>query len=122
MVAANLAGDLGERFNLGAGPIAVAVGFEHRRESADQTVDPLSPLITDTTGLRGAPASQQGRPGAFNFFNPLPLAGRYRVTEGYAEIGVPVLRDRPLARALDVNGAVRRTHYSQSGGVTAWRS
>lgn len=121
VVAANLAGDLGERFNLGAGPIAVAVGFEHRRESADQTVDPLSPLITDTSGLRGAPASQQGRPGAFNFFNPLPLAGRYRVTEGYAEVGVPVLRDRPLARALDVSGAVRRTHYSQSGGVTAWK-
>ena len=121
VAAVNVNGDLGDRLQLGAGPIAVAAGLEYRKESADQTVDPLSPLTTDFTGVRGFPPSQQGRPGAFNFFNPLPLAGSYDIKEGYLEAGLPVLRDAPFARNLDINGAVRRAEYSQSGGVTTWK-
>jgi outer membrane receptor protein involved in Fe transport len=121
VAAAALTGKLPSGLSLGAGPVAVAGGVEWRRESADQTVDALSPLTTDVTGIRGAPASQQGRPGSFNFFNPLPLAGAYEVAEVFAEAGLPVLRDRPFARALDLNGGVRLTRYSQSGAVTAWK-
>lgn len=121
VAAATLTGKLPERFSLGAGPIALAGGVEWRRETADQTVDPLSPLATDVTGIRGAPASQQGRPGSFNFFNPLPLSGGYEVAEAFAEAGLPLLRDRPFARALDLNGALRLARYSQSGVVTTWK-
>ena len=121
VVAATLTGKLPSGLSVGAGPIAVAGGLEWRRETADQTVDPLSPFATDVTGIRGAPASQQGRPGAFNFFNPLPLSGAYEVAEAFAEAGAPVLRDRPFALALNLNGGVRLTRYSQSGTVTSWK-
>jgi outer membrane receptor protein involved in Fe transport len=121
VAAATLTGALPSNLTLGAGPIALAGGVEWRRETADQTVDPLSPITTDLTGVRGAPASQQGRPGSFNFFNPLPLVGAYEVAEAFAEAGLPVLRDKPFARALDLNGAVRFTRYSQSGEVTSWK-
>lgn len=121
VAALNISGDLGEKLNFGAGPIEVAFGGEYRHESADQTVDPLSPLVTDVTGIRGAPASQQGRPGSFNFFNPLPLAGSYNVKEAYGEVGVPLLKDRAFAKELSLSLAARYTDYSQSGGVTTWK-
>lgn len=121
VAALNLSGNLGETLNFGAGPIEVAFGGEYRKETADQTVDPLSPLVTDVTGIRGAPASQQGRPGSFNFFNPLPLAGSYEVKEAYGEVGAPLLKDRPFIKELSLSLAARYADYSQSGGVTTWK-
>ena len=44
------------------------------------------------------------------------------MTEGYVETVVPLLSDAPLARNLDVNGAVRVTDYSSSGEVTTWKA
>ena len=121
VVAFNISGDLGEHLRLAAGPIGVATGLEYRHESADQTVDALSPQITDFTGVRGAPGSRQGRQGSFNFFNPLPLAGHYDIKEAYAELGVPVLNNRPFFHALNLDAAARYADYSQSGGVTTWK-
>ena len=122
VLAFNLNGNLGERWRLGAGPVAVATGLEYRKERADQAVDPLSPLVTSFTGVRGGPPVQQGRPGSFNFFNPLPFAGSYDIKEGYLELGVPILNQRPLFRALDFDAAARRSVYTQSGGVTTWKA
>lgn len=120
-IAFNVRGDLGESFSLGAGPISIAAGAEYRKDIARQTTDPLSPLTTTTAGLRGAPASQNNRPGTFNFHNPSPLSGSINVKEAYLEIGVPVLADLPFAKRLDLNGAVRYADYSTSGGVTTWK-
>lgn len=119
--ALNFRGNFGDRFSFGAGPISLAFGFEYRHESASQTVDPLSPTAVDFTGIRGGPASLQGRQGAYQFFNPLPLSGSYDVKEGYAELAVPILKDLPFAKALDIDVAARHTIYSQSGGVTTWK-
>ncbi len=121
VAAVNFSGNLGETLNFGAGPIAVAFGGEYRKEKADQTVDALSPLVTDVTGIKGAPASQQGRPGSFNFFNPLPLSGDFDVKEAYGELGVPLLKDKPFVKALNMSLASRYADYSQSGGVTTWK-
>jgi len=117
----NIAGDLGDTFSLGAGPISVAAGAEYRKEKANQTTDAISRAITSTTGLRGAPASQNNRPGGFNLYNPLPFNGSYNIKEAYLEVGLPVLKDSPLGKALNVNGAVRYEDYSASGGVTTWK-
>lgn len=121
VTSANLTGDLGERFSLGAGPITTSLGVEFRRESAAQTTDPISQMTTSTAGLRGAPAAQDGRAGGFAFFNPLPFAGHYDVAEANAELGVPVLRDTAIARSLDVDFAGRLSDYSRSGTVFSWR-
>ncbi|MCW2406875.1 outer membrane receptor protein involved in Fe transport [Sphingobium sp. B1D7B] len=117
----NLNGDLGDNLQFGAGPISIAVGAEHRRESARQVADAVSQQILDFTGVRGAPTSLQGRIGVYQSNNPQPLAGRYNVTDLYAEVGAPILRDRPFFNALDLHGAVRRTNYSQSGVVMTWK-
>lgn len=117
----NLSGDFGDKLQLGAGPISMATGLEYRKESADQTVDPVSASVTEFTGVRGFPASQQNRPGGYQFFNPLPLAGEFDVKEAYVELGVPVLRDLPFAESVDVSAAARRADYSNSGAVTTWK-
>lgn len=41
--------------------------------------------------------------------------------EGYAEIVVPLARDVPFLHSLELNGAIRYTDYSSSGGVTTWK-
>jgi outer membrane receptor protein involved in Fe transport len=114
-------GDLGPKLNLGAGPVSVALGVESRREGIVQTSDPLSQATTTFPGVRGFPASRNNQQGSFNFFNPLPLSGSYTVTEGFAEFGVPILRDRLLAKALNTDLAVRQTQYSLQGGATTWK-
>ncbi len=94
----------GEPFESWAGPVSVAAGIEYRKDSMDQVGDPVSAV--------GGP---------FIFGNPQSFAGSNSVKEGFAEIGVPLARDMPLLKALDVNGAIRRTDYKISGPVTTWK-
>jgi iron complex outermembrane receptor protein len=117
----NLSGDLDERFSFGAGPISVAMGAEYRKESVEQTTDPLSPLVTSTAGLRGAPAAKNNFPGTFNFFNPTALAGSYDIKEAYVETSVPILKDLSFAKSLTIDAAARHAKYSTSGGATTWK-
>lgn len=120
---ANISGDLGEKLQLGAGPISLALGVEYRKEEADQTTDLVSQQVVTLTGLRTgvAPTSINNRLGPFQFYNPQPYKGSYDIREGYVEVGVPVLRDRAFAQLLDISLAGRYADYSQSGGVTTWK-
>lgn len=118
---ANLRGDLGEKFNLGAGPISVASGIAFHHDSADRHVDSLSAITTSCTGLRGCPATLNGRYGGYQYYNPGPLYGWTSATEGYAEIGIPLLKDLPLVRSLDADLAGRMTDYSISGYQDTWK-
>lgn len=94
----------GEPFSTWAGPVALALGGEYRRESISGEVDALS------------------RIGGFSGGNFLPLDGKYNVKEAFAEVSIPLAKDAPFARALDINGAVRATDYSTSGYVTTWKA
>jgi outer membrane receptor protein involved in Fe transport len=94
----------GEPFSNWAGPVSVGAGLERRKETLETTVDPLS---QSNGWLAGAGASLQ--------------KASVTVKEAYAETIVPLLKDMPFARTLDVNGAVRRTDYSSSGMVTTWK-
>ena len=123
VLVANVSGDLGDTLQLGAGPISVATGVEYRKEEANQTTDKQSQEVVSLAGLRTgvAPTSINNRLGPFQFYNPQPYAGSYNIKEAYVEVGVPVLKDRAFAKALDVSLAARRADYSQSGGVTTWK-
>ena len=46
-----------------------------------------------------------------------PTEGAYSVNEAFFEFDAPVLRDKPLARALDVNMATRWSDYSLFGST-----
>ncbi|MBO9580824.1 MAG: TonB-dependent receptor [Sphingobium sp.] len=94
----------GEPFSTWAGPVSVAVGGEYRRETANVTSDALS--------LQNA----------YKIGNQQPWSGRYTIKEGYLETVVPLAKDMPLLRNLEVNAAVRRTDYSTSGAVTTWKA
>lgn len=98
VIAANLSGEL---FQGWAGPIQTSFGIEHRRETLDRTVN--------------APNANS----EFLIVNAQPLHGKYDVTEGYAEVAVPILAG---AQKLDFNGAVRLTNYSTVGNVVTWKA
>jgi iron complex outermembrane recepter protein len=93
----------GEPLSTWAGPVSVAFGVEHRKESA----------WGDST-----PADQ-----AIDFFvgNYQATEGSYTVSEGFMETVVPLAKDMSWAKSLDFNGAVRETDYSTSGAVTTWK-
>jgi outer membrane receptor protein involved in Fe transport len=94
----------GEPFSNWAGPLSLALGVEHREERVDgfASLDDLNN----------------------NFFvgNFLPNHGSYTVTEGFVETVIPLAKNVPWARALDLNAAIRATGYSISGYVTTWKA
>ena len=93
----------GSPFRSWAGPASAAVGFEYREESIVVDSDPIS----------------QAR--GWRQINTQTLEGEYNVKEAFVELGVPLLENARYAYLLDVDGAVRHTNYSTSGGVTTWK-
>lgn len=101
LAGANLSGNLFEGW---AGPIGFAIGAEYRKEFSKAINDPL----TETGG---------------NLGNALPsVRGHFDVTEGYAELAVPLLADQPFADQLELRGAVRVSDYSTVGTVWSWNA
>jgi len=98
VAAANLNGELFGGW--GAGPVRGAIGGEYRRDR----VSDLHDLATT------APYYYQ----MFANFGD-PYNGETKVVEGFAELNVPVLRDAPLVKALEIDGAIRRTRNKTEG-------
>ncbi|WCM25864.1 TonB-dependent receptor [Sphingomonas sp. QA11] len=121
-VSANLNGDFGEGLGLGAGPISFAVGAAFRRDDIERVVSPLADVFTSCTGLRaGGCDAYNNVYGGYQTYNPSPLKGRIDVTEGYAELGIPILKNLPFAKSIDLALAGRATHYSTSGMTYTWK-
>lgn len=93
----------GEPFSTWAGPLSLAFGVEHRRES----VDGAASVIDEADGYFAG--------------NYHATRGKYDVTEGFLETVVPLAKGAAFADALDLNGAVRWTDYSTSGEVVTWK-
>ncbi|CAN5429466.1 TonB-dependent receptor [soil metagenome] len=96
---ANLSGDL---FDLPAGPVGVAIGYEHRDQYASYDPDPVI-----VAGL-GADVPTQ------------PSRGGFNVDEIYGEMRVPILKDIPFFNRLEADGAVRHSNYSTFGSNTVF--
>lgn len=98
-------GDTENQFSLPAGPIGFAVGFEYRSE--EFAFNPSQDLATgNLTGFNASP----------------PVAGRFDVYEGYAEVLVPLLKDLPFIKALDLELAGRTSDYTgQSKAVQTYK-
>ena len=95
LFSANLSGDL---FELPAGPLAFAAGFEHRRLAGEYRPDALTVA------------------GEYNGVPSLPTSGEYDVDEYFVEFNVPVY-DAGGSR-LDASVAGRYSDYSTFGGET----
>ena len=106
----NITGDL---FELPAGPLSVAAGYEYRKNKATDRPDVyansapvlLSSLYTTTTA--------QTR---------VPTVGEYSLHEGYVELAIPVFADMLLAHRLDVSLAARYSSYDTVGDATTFKA
>ncbi|MEJ0008834.1 MAG: TonB-dependent receptor [Steroidobacteraceae bacterium] len=113
----------GAPFSTWAAPVTIAFGAGYRRESAAQTSDSISSGIkTFTGGYLGFPAALNGVFGGFEPRQRAAVSGSYNVSEIFGETLIPLAEDRPWAKSLDVNLAVRGTHYSTSGSVASWKA
>jgi iron complex outermembrane receptor protein len=94
---ANVTGDIAD---LPAGAVGVALGYEHRFQSANFHPDPIT-----AAGLSAdIPAK--------------PAHGHYNTDEVYGEVRIPILKEQPFAYSLDLTGAIRHSNYSISNGNT----
>lgn len=94
----------GSPFRTWAGDVKVAVGGEWRRDTAVGDADAntiANAYISPTQSV-------------------LPFT-RTKVAEGYLEASVPLLRDSSFGEVLDIDGAVRQTHYDPFGNATTWK-
>ncbi|GEM_PF-346732 len=101
---ANIAGDL---FALPYGDLSIALGAEHRMENLDTIDDPRAAT---------------GEVAYFGLMGPTPgITAERKVSEIFGEVVVPVLRDLPFARRLEVEGAYRFSDYSGYGESSTWK-
>lgn len=96
---ANLSGDL---FDLPAGPVGIAVGYEHRYQYGSYLPDPVI-----VAGL-GADIPSQ------------PASGHYDTNEVYGELRVPVVKEVPFLYSVELDGAVRYADYSTGFNSTTY--
>lgn len=99
IVSASIAGDL---FDLPAGPLSTAIGFEWREDKFDFVPDD----VVRNDGAREIP----------------PNSGAYDVSEVFAEFRAPLLSDLPGIQQIAFEGAVRLSDYSTVGNATTWRA
>jgi iron complex outermembrane receptor protein len=97
----NYSGNIsGEIFDLPAGPVGLAVGYEYRQEEGFDDPDALI-AAGNTTGNARSPTS-----------------GSYSLNEFYAEFALPILKDAPLAEDLELQVAFRSSEYDTFGSTT----
>jgi len=94
---ANASGNL---FQLPAGSLDAAIGFEHRDQSGFYTPDSVV-TAGDSNGVPSGPTS-----------------GSYDVDEFYIELNAPILADMSFAKHLDLSVASRYSDYSNFGSTT----
>jgi len=92
----------GEIFDLPAGPVSLAVGYERRKEDGYNRPD----AVIASGNANGTGVTYDA------------TEGGYSVDEVFAELNLPLLEGKPFARQLDVSLASRYSDYSEFGGTT----
>ena len=106
-VEGSVSGDLGFSSPFSDDNVGIAVGAEYRRYSANSGGDSASATPGEVLGA-GAPA--------------LPLIGSYSSKEGYIEVNVPLVTDRPFFHSLTLEGGYRYSDYSTTGGASTYKA
>ncbi|MGE0031348.1 MAG: TonB-dependent receptor [Steroidobacteraceae bacterium] len=97
---ANISGTL---FELKAGPVGFAAGAESRKDKGWRDPDPLVVANIANTNRR------------------TPVSGSIEADELYAEVSVPLLRDVPAVKMLEMNLAGRYSDYDLFGNDTNYK-
>jgi iron complex outermembrane receptor protein len=103
----------GKLFDLGAGPVQLAVLGGYRKNTYEFTPD------SDTTALSGfAPGGN-----VEGFTVVLPVSRKsIDVKELAGQIDIPLLADKPFFKELAVGAAARVSDYSATGSVTSYEA
>ena len=102
----------GDLFDIWAGPVKTAAGFEFRREEQDTTGDPDADLVG---GLDGDPTTEDRLRTSLSSFPS--ISASYEVLEGYAEIDVPLIADQ-----LNFQAAARVADYDTIGTIFSYNA
>lgn len=102
---ATLAGDSSAMFELPAGPVDFAVGFEYRQEKSSFTPPELerAGLLYNTIG--------EARD---------IVSGTYDVKEVFGEVSIPLLEGVAFAESLRIDGSFRYTDHSTAGSIETY--
>jgi outer membrane receptor protein involved in Fe transport len=95
----------GPLFKLPMGEVRYAVGVDYRKNGFDYSPDSDIALGT----IVGVPSAG-------------PSAGTSSVKEEYAEVRVPLITDKPLAKAADLDVAYRHSDYNLAGAINAYKA
>jgi len=93
-----------EIWDLPAGPLGIAAGFEWRKEYSEAIPDALT-----QAGLNAGNATP-------------PTAGEFSVKEIFLETRVPILKGVPFAKELNFLAAFRHGDYSSVGSTNSWNA
>ena len=94
----------GNVWDLPAGPLGVAAGYEWRKEFSSAVPDALT-----QAGLNAGNATP-------------PTAGEFSVKEIFVETRVPLLKDVPFVKELNFLAAFRHGDYSSVGSTNSWNA
>lgn len=97
------AGVDGTLFNLPAGPVRAAIGYEHRYDHIDDI--PSETALTNNL---------------YNYSSAGRTRGSDLVDEVYGEINIPLLKEKPFFYSLELSGSARYTHYRSYGSDTTY--
>ncbi len=95
-VHAQISGDFGVTSPAATDPISFAVGAEYRKYKASQIADVLSQTPGELSGTNGSTPS---------------YTGGYNVIEGFGELIVPLVQDKPGIESLTADGGIRYSAY-----------
>ena len=93
----------GKLFDLGAGPVQIALVADYRRNTYSYVPD----ADLQSQNIEAVIASA-------------PAAGNIAVKEAALQVDVPLLADKPFFQELGIGGAVRVSDYSTTGSVTSF--
>ncbi len=105
-------GDIGASSPWGTTPIGFAAGAEYRKYTASTKPDTAATIPGELGGFGGV---------------VLPLDGGYSVTEGFGEIVLPIVEDKPFFQSLTIEAGIRQSHYeidapgNPSFNATTWK-
>jgi iron complex outermembrane recepter protein len=92
----------GSPLSIWAGPVSVAAGASYRQQRAHQF--------------------DSGENEDFAFTGAPPFSGEISAGEAYSQAVLPLARDLPFAKSVEVDLAARWVDYSQAGSEWPWKS
>lgn len=107
----------GSLFDLPAGALKVAIGTDYIRNAYNFVPD----SVLSTRDTSSSPIAQDA-PGVVGFNAQNPLQGSTDVYEIYGEARVPVLKDLPFVKSLELDLGYRYSDYNTIGGVSTYRA